>query len=71
MWRRIAGQERACATDTCSREPSWCLDVDGVVLVYCSRCKEQIEREAHMDCYQYGTLPRYEDEDMCPPQQEM
>jgi len=43
MWRRIDGQERICTTYPCSREPSWCLDVDGVASVYCDRCKKQID----------------------------
>jgi len=43
IWRRIEGQERICATDTCSREPFWCLDVGGVASVYCDKCKKRIE----------------------------
>ena len=62
MWRRIEGQERICATDTCSREPAWCLDVDDIASVYCDRCKLQIDGNRHCrDVFEenvkYGGMP--------------
>lgn len=45
MWRRIDGQERVCATETCSHEPVWHLELAGVGSFYCSRCRSEIEKQ--------------------------
>ena len=45
MWFRLQGNRfmDRCASDGCSKQPTWRLDAGGAGSEFCSGCKEKLE----------------------------